>query len=101
MSAWQRGNWTRAGTENTENSGKEVSPLDIQSAQAQHEEQLMQLPNVTGVGTGEKGGKPVIVVFVTQKVPASQLQPDEIVPQTIEGYETDVRESGVLTAQGQ
>ncbi len=27
----------------------------------------MQLPNVTGVGVGEKGGKKVIKVFVTAR----------------------------------
>lgn len=64
-----------------------------------HEEQVMQLPNVTGIGIGKKSGKDIIKVFVTQKSPESALQPDEIIPKTLEGYQTDVEEIGVVTAQ--
>jgi hypothetical protein len=78
---------------------REVSKMDIESVRKQHEAQLMQLPNVTGVGIGEKAGKPVLVVFVTHKVPVSELQPQEIVPKTIEGYAIDVQEIGAVTAQ--
>ena len=59
----------------------------------------MLLPNVSGVGIGEKAGKVVIKVLVTHKVPESALQHQEIVPKTLEGYETDVDEIGVVTAQ--
>jgi hypothetical protein len=59
----------------------------------------MRLPNVTGVGIGERRGKKVIKVFVTQKVPESNLQPHEVVPKFIEGCETDVEEIGTVTAQ--
>lgn len=73
--------------------------MRIETVKRQHEEQLMRLPNVTGVGIGSKEGKAVIVVFVTHKVPVSELQPEEIVPKTLEDYETDVEEIGVVTAQ--
>jgi hypothetical protein len=66
-----------------------------------YEEKLMQLPNVTGVGIGEKSGKEVIKVFVTHKVPESLLHPREIIPKKLEGYETDVEEIGMVTAQNQ
>ena len=59
----------------------------------------MQLPNVTGVGLGEKGGRPVIKVFVTHKVPETDLGAGAIVPKTLEGWGTDVDEIGVITAQ--
>lgn len=65
------------------------------------EEQLLHLPNVTGVGIGEKAGNVVMKVFVTHKVPESVLQPHEVVPKTLEGWETDVEEIGVITAQSQ
>lgn len=52
----------------------------------------MRLANVTGVGIGEKKGKEVIIVFVKRKVSEAALQPSEIVPKTLEGYETDVEE---------
>lgn len=70
--------------------------MSIAAVKEQHEESLMRLPNVTGVGIGEKASKTVIKVFVTHKVAASALRPQEIVPKTLEGYETDVEEIGVV-----
>ena len=75
--------------------------MDIEGVRQKYSDQLMQLPNVIGVGTGEKAGKEVIKVFVTHKVPVSALQPQEVVPQTLEGQEIDVEEIGVVTAQNQ
>ncbi len=75
--------------------------MSIEAAKLKHEEALLRLPNVTGVGIGEKAGKQVVKVFVTHKVPESALQPQELVPKTLEGYETDVEEIGVVTAQTQ
>ncbi|HLG37933.1 MAG TPA: hypothetical protein VI338_07340 [Nitrososphaera sp.] len=73
--------------------------MSIKAVKMKHEEQLMRLPSVTGVGIGEKGGKEVIKVFVTHKVPESSLRPDEIIPKSLEGYEVDVEEIGTVTAQ--
>ena len=73
--------------------------MKIESAKTKHEDRLMQLPNVTGVGLGEKGGRPVIKVFVTHKVPETDLGAGAIVPKTLEGWGTDVDEIGVITAQ--
>lgn len=72
---------------------------DIESVRQRIEGQVLQLPNVTGVGIGEKDGKPVIKVFVTQKLPESALRPEEIVPKQLEGQQIDVEEIGVLNAQ--
>ncbi len=74
--------------------------MSIESVKRKYEEQLMRLPNVTGVGIGEKAGREIIKVFVTHKVPESALRPEEVVPKRLEGYETDVEEIGVVTAQG-
>lgn len=73
--------------------------MSIETVKDKHEERLMRLPNVTGVGIGEKAEKAVIKVFVTHKVTESALRPQEIVPKTVEGYETDVEEIGFITAQ--
>lgn len=73
--------------------------MSIESTKREHEQHLMRLPNVTGVGIGEKDGKEVIKVFVTHKVPEAALQPLEIIPKAIEEYETDVEEMGIVTAQ--
>ena len=73
--------------------------MDIEQVRRTYAEQLMQLPNVRGVGIGQKAGKEVILVGVTHKVPESTLQPHEVVPKTLEGYEIVVDEWGELTAQ--
>ena len=75
--------------------------MDIESVRDSHERQLMQLPNVNGVGIGKKGEKDVIKVFVTRKVPENFLQPHEVVPRAIGGFEIDVEELGVVSAQDQ
>jgi len=71
----------------------------IAEVKARREGELLALPHVTGVGIGEREGKPVIKVFVTGKVPESTLPPDERVPVSLEGYEVDVEEIGVIEAQ--
>ncbi len=73
--------------------------MTIEAVQKKYEAQLMGLPNVQGVGIGEKEGRAVIKVLVTHKVSESALQPQEIVPKRLEHYETDVEETGVITAQ--
>lgn len=65
--------------------------MTIEEAIKKHQKYLLGLPNVTGVGIGEKDGTPVILVFVRQKLPESALRSQEIVPRKLEGYETDVR----------
>jgi hypothetical protein len=76
-----------------------MTHISIDEAQSRHEAELLSLPNVTGVGIGERAGKPVVKVFVTRKVPASQLAPEERVPRSLEGYEVDVEAIGVVEAQ--
>jgi hypothetical protein len=66
--------------------------MSIESVMRKYEVQLMRLPNVTGVGIGEKKGKEVIIVFVRRKVSEAVLQPSEIIPKALEGYETNVEE---------
>ena len=66
--------------------------MSIESVMRKYEIQLMRLPNVTGVGIGEKKGKEVIIVFVKRKISEAALQTSEIIPKTLEGYETNVEE---------
>jgi hypothetical protein len=75
--------------------------MDIKSVRDSHERQLMQLPNVNGVGIGKKGGKDVIKVFVSRKVAEDTLAPHEVVPRAIGGFEIDVEELGVVSAENQ
>ena len=74
--------------------------MNIQTVKMKYERQLMQLPNVTGVAIGQKGGKEVIKVFVREKVSESALLRQEIIPKMLEGYEVDVEEIGHVTPQG-
>jgi hypothetical protein len=73
--------------------------MNVESVRQKYEETLMGLPNVIGLGIGEKAGKEVIKVFVTRKVPESALQTKEIIPATLEGWDVDVEEIGTVTAQ--
>jgi len=65
-----------------------------------HEQELMRKANVVGVGIGlrERGGaytdEPVIVVSVTRKVSRSMLDPDDVIPQELEGVPVDVQAVG-------
>jgi hypothetical protein len=71
----------------------------IEGAKARHEGELMSLPNVVGVGIGERSGEPAIVVLVTHKVPLAELAPDERVPPAIEGFPVVVTAAGEIRAE--
>jgi hypothetical protein len=71
----------------------------IAEARRRHETELLALPNVTGVGIGEGAGGPVIKVFVTEKVPESELAPEQRVPSHLDGFEVDVEAIGFVQAQ--
>ena len=69
-------------------------------ARAAAEGQLESLPNVVGHGVGvkEAGGEITdeicVRVYVSNKVPASDLAPDERIPSSIAGVRTDVIQRG-------
>ena len=73
--------------------------MSIETVKDEFEDKLLSLPNVTGVGIGDKAGKEVIKVFVTHKVPREELQPDQVVPERLGEYETEVEEIGTIEAQ--
>lgn len=70
-------------------------PNEIHAVLERHTAALLVLPNVIGVGIGERGGSPVIVVGVTEQVPSDELAPDERIPERLDGYNVDVRVLGV------
>jgi predicted restriction endonuclease len=69
--------------------------MKIGEAILKHEERVMQLPNVMGIGIGKCAEMKVIKIFVIQKQLESNLQSNEIIPNTLEGFLTDVEEIGV------
>ena len=73
--------------------------MKLEAAVRQAEQRLMSLANVAGVGVGERDGKPVIKVFVTRKLPKSELRASDVVPEAIANYPTDVEEIGVVSTQ--
>ncbi|MEU3735566.1 MULTISPECIES: hypothetical protein [unclassified Streptomyces] len=77
--------------------------MDAQQARSLHEDRLMKLANVTGVGTGrdENSGTDVIVVFVTRKVPRDRLRDEDVVPAVLEGVPVRVLAIGGVDAQTQ
>lgn len=74
--------------------------MDIHTAKAKHQNYLRSLPNVTNLGigpevsNGRETGRTAIKVFVSRKVSKSELADDEIIPETIEGFPTDVEVIG-------
>ncbi|MFC8129351.1 hypothetical protein [Streptomyces sp. NPDC057302] len=75
--------------------------MDAQQARSLHEDRLMKLANVTGVGIGkdEDSGADVIVVFVTRKVPRDRLRDEDVIPDVLEGAPVRVLAIGEPTAQ--
>ncbi len=73
--------------------------MEIGEAILKHEERVMHLPNVVGIGIGKCAGINVIKIFVIQKQLKSNLQSNEIIPNTLEGILTDVEEISVKITQ--
>lgn len=48
--------------------------------------------DLTKIKNGKSTGEPCITVFVTRKIRASELKPDELIPPEIDGVKTDVVE---------
>ncbi|GAA2620295.1 hypothetical protein [Streptomyces vastus] len=70
--------------------------MDARQARRLHEERLMGLAHVTGVGIGrdEDSGEDVIVVFVTHEVPRDHLRPEDVIPDELEGVPVRVLPMG-------
>lgn len=75
--------------------------MDARQARDLHESRLLQLANVTGVGTGrdEHTGENVIVVFVTRTVPRDRLRSADVVPEELEGVPVRILAIGDVEAQ--
>jgi hypothetical protein len=83
-------------------SDEELERLRV--VRATYEADLMRKANVVGVGiglkkvAGEQTGEPAIVVSVTRKLPSAQLEPDDVIPQELDGFPVDVQAVGDLRA---
>lgn len=66
--------------------------MSIESVKRKLEKQLLQLPNIIGVGIGEKAKKMVIKVYVNSRIPNSSAE--QTIPKTLDGYEIEIEEIG-------
>lgn len=79
----------------------------IADVQASEEDALVNRRNVVGVGIGNKvkngrdTGDPSLVVFVAQKLDADMLTEDDLIPEELGKFKTDVIETGEILAGGQ
>jgi hypothetical protein len=74
----------------------------VEQVKKDHESDLLKKPGVVGLGIGEKEvkgkstGKLCLKVYVEKKLTKKELSQDQIIPNKIEGYETDVVEVGKI-----
>lgn len=87
------------------NADQDTRYKHIQAVKNAHEKDLMGKANVVGVGIGlrqqggERTNEMALVVMVRRKVPRSQLSPDDVIPNEIEGVPVDVQKVGTIKAQ--
>ncbi len=68
--------------------------------QARYADMLLSKPHVVGIGVGfvQQGGtttrRVALVVMVDEKLPAAQLNDDELIPHELDGVRVDVQASG-------
>lgn len=69
---------------------------------AANRDDLLQLANVVAVGFGRKNGtgRFCVTVSVTKKLPSDALAPSDLVPDEVDGWPTDVVETGIIRAFG-
>ncbi|MFM8319984.1 MAG: hypothetical protein ACKOC5_03630 [Chloroflexota bacterium] len=85
--------------------GSQDAAQRARAARQAHEAQLLARANVVGVGVGLRytGGRPTgevgLVVLVTQKLPAAQLAPGDLLPDELDGVPVDVREVGAVSTE--
>ena len=68
--------------------------MTIEQTLENHQERLMAIPGVNGVGIGNKDGKPVIVVMTVQSSP----QIIAMVPQSLDGHPVVTEQTGEIWA---
>lgn len=74
--------------------------MDTNAILRRHSDALMARPNVRAVGVGERDGKPIIIVFVSKKLPLSEIPPDQAIPAELDGCRVEVEETGGKLGSG-
>jgi hypothetical protein len=73
-----------------------VAKSTIQDIVKKNTDFLLSIPGVRGVAVGQKGGKPCVLVLVTQKTDDVMAK----IPSQLEGYPVVVEETGTLRPLG-
>lgn len=83
--------------------GEYLEVAEIQDAQ---QDALLEKPNVVGCAVAHKiteekeTGDVSLTVFVTHKLPKELITEDDLIPETVEKFKTDVVETGYIFAGG-
>jgi hypothetical protein len=68
--------------------------MKIEETIAKNQAQLMAIPGVVGVGQGESGGAPVILVMVKKLTPQLQRK----LPSKLDRFAVKIEETGEVSA---
>ena len=71
-----------------------MSQPTIQEVQKMHQDRLMSLPGVIGIGIGAIDDTLVLKVLVVKKT----AELEKKIPKTLEGYQVVIQETGVIRA---
>jgi len=91
-------------TESPPGSDLKAETERVLAVKKDHERELLEKPNVVGVGVGfrQKAGAltdtVALVVMVSKKLPPSSLDPADQIPPVIDGVPVDVQEVGEIVA---
>lgn len=73
---------------------KQMAQLTIEQAQKKHQDRIMKLPGVVGVGIGARNDTLVIKVLVVKRTANLEKK----IPKTLEGYQVIIEETGEIRA---
>jgi hypothetical protein len=68
--------------------------MSIEQAFDRNHDRLMAIPGVTGLGIGDKNGRPAIIILVRQLTPDLKIR----LPRVLEGHPVVVEQSGEIVA---
>jgi hypothetical protein len=83
------------GSCSTKDTDRTPPPTNISQVLERHTDSLMKIPGVVGTAEGSCAGRPCILVFVRQSTPEVR----KTVPQQIDGFAVELRESGPIQAR--
>ncbi|HYF39824.1 MAG TPA: hypothetical protein VD930_09060 [Gemmatimonadales bacterium] len=79
----------------TKDTDRAPPPANITQVLERHTDSLMRIPGVVGTAEGLCAGRPCVLVFVKQNTPEVR----KAIPERIDGFEVELRESGPIQAR--